>query len=275
MQYREYLRNALDGILPDTVDLPRGFHLVGHVVLVTLNSEIAEFATQIGKATLEYSSKIKSVAVRMGPTEGVTRKPAYRLVAGDSNTLTTHIENDVHFRIDPLRLTFSGGNRLERISLPQRVQPHEYVVDMFACVGQFGLHIAKKSGAKVTAIEINPEAYQLLQENIQLNGVQDHMDALLGDCRVVHPVDCADRVVMGYLHDTIDFLPAGLETLSSKGGWIHLHTTIPESERKIYCNTITTVAESVGYSSIINVRKIKHYSPGIVHYVFDIELAEE
>ncbi|MHA1905779.1 MAG: class I SAM-dependent methyltransferase [Candidatus Thorarchaeota archaeon] len=275
MQYREFLRNRLDGTIPDTLSIPQGFHLVGHVALLTLNSESIQFDKQIGEATLEYDSRIRSVAVRVGPTEGVTRRPAYRLVAGDTNTLTIHIENTVQFRIDPLRLTFSGGNRGERISLPLRVHPQEYVVDMFACVGQFGLHIAKQAGARVTAIEINPEAFHLLEENIQLNKVQNHMDALLGDCRVVHPVDCADRVVMGYLHDTIDFLPVALDTLSSNGGWIHLHTTIPEESRNSHCNTISTIAANAGYTSMVHIRKIKHYSPGIVHYVFDIELVRE
>jgi tRNA G37 N-methylase Trm5 len=80
---------------------------------------------------------------------------------------------------------------------------------------------------------------------------------------------------MGYLHDTIDYLPAALDTLSSNGGWIHLHTTIPESSIEINCNTISTISTKVGYSSVVNVRKIKHYSPGIVHYVFDIELEKE
>jgi tRNA wybutosine-synthesizing protein 2 len=275
MQYREFLRKRLDSIIPDRIVLPRGFHLVGHVALLTLNSETAVFSRQISETTLEYDPKIRSVAVRVGPTEGITRQPSYRLAAGDTDTLTTHVENDVRFRIDPLRLTFSGGNRQERISFPQRVQPHEYVVDMFACVGQFGLHIAKTSGARVTAIEINPEAFQLLERNIRLNNVQDRMDALLGDCRVVHPVGCANRVVMGYLHDTIDFLPAALDTLSPDGGWIHLHITIPEDEVKTSCNTINTISLDAGYSSIVHVRKIKHYSPGIVHHVYDIELGKE
>jgi tRNA wybutosine-synthesizing protein 2 len=274
MRYREFLRQQLGSLLPDSLSLPRGFHLVGHVALITLNSETIELATHIGEATLKYDTKIRSVAVRVGPTEGITRRPAYSLVAGDSNTLTTHVENNVKFMIDPLRLTFSGGNRRERISLPQLVGSHEYVVDMFACVGQFGLHIAKNSGARVTAIEINPEAFNFLQENIRLNDVQGHMDALLGDCRVVHPVDCADRVVMGYLHDTIEFLPAALDTLLSDGGWIHLHTTIPESVKELHCNTISTIAGKSGYVSTVHVRKIKQYSPGIIHYVFDIELVQ-
>ena len=275
MQYKEFLRRELGEVLPDTLLLPRGFHLVGHVALLTLNSELSQFDKQIGEATLKYDSKIYSVAVRVGPTVGIIRRPAYKLVAGDTDTLTTHVENEVSFRIDPLRLTFSGGNRKERISLPRMVQSHEYVVDMFACVGQFGLHIAKQAGARVTAIEINPEAFKLLEENIQLNGVQSHMDALFGDCRVVHPVNSADRVVMGYLHDTVEFLPAALDILSSNGGWIHLHATIPEKETKSYCNTISTISHDDGYLSAVHVRKIKHYSPGIVHYVFDIELTIE
>ncbi|MCK5152520.1 MAG: class I SAM-dependent methyltransferase family protein, partial [Candidatus Thorarchaeota archaeon] len=95
------------------------------------------------------------------------------------------------------------------------------------------------------------------------------------DCRVVHPVNSADRVVMGYLHDTVEFLPAALDILSSNGGWIHLHATIPEKETKSYCNTISTISHDDGYLSAVHVRKIKHYSPGIVHYVFDIELTIE
>ncbi|MCK5238299.1 MAG: hypothetical protein KAR33_02055, partial [Candidatus Thorarchaeota archaeon] len=138
MQYKEFLRRELGEVLPDTLLLPRGFHLVGHVALLTLNSELSQFDKQIGEATLKYDSKIYSVAVRVGPTVGIIRRPAYKLVAGDTDTLTTHVENEVSFRIDPLRLTFSGGNRKERISLPRMVQSHEYVVDMFACVGQFG-----------------------------------------------------------------------------------------------------------------------------------------
>jgi len=274
MQYREFLRSRLGDTVPDTLTIPKGFHLVGHVALLTLNSEMEKFATQIGQVTLEYDKRIRSVAVRTGPTEGITRRPAYRLVAGNSNTLTTHIENGVRFRIDPLQFTFSGGNRRERIVLPQRIPSHEYVVDMFACVGQFGLHIAVQARAKVTAIEINPSAFALLQENILLNSVQDRMDALLGDCREVHPVDCANRVVMGYLHNTLDFLPDALDTLSSDGGWIHLHTAIPAAKVESHCNTISTVANDSHYLSNIHVRKVKHYSPGILHYTFDIELTK-
>ncbi len=270
MRYKEYLWKKLGDSCPDNFPFPKGYHLVGHVALLTLNFENRDFAKRIGKCTLEYDSRVRSVAIRTGPTSDIIRKPAYELVAGQSNTLTTHIENGVMFRVDPLKVTFSGGNRKERISLPRYIQSHEYVVDMFACVGQFGLHIAKTAGAKVLAIELNPEAHALLEENIKINHVEDRMHAILGDCRDEHPNAVADRVIMGYLPGTIDYLQAGLETLSQEGGIIHLHDSLPETEVTKYCNTINTLGLGLGFIAQIQVRKIKHYSPGITHFVFDI-----
>ncbi|MFW9980389.1 MAG: class I SAM-dependent methyltransferase family protein [Candidatus Thorarchaeota archaeon] len=273
MQYRDFLRKETCNTIPDYISLPRGYYLVGYVALLTLSSGALKYKKEIGKATLDYNDKIKSVALKIGPTRDLTRKPHYELVAGNRDTLTTHIENGVVFRIDPLKFTFSRGNRHERINIPTIVQHNEFVVDMFACVGQFALHIARNTDARVTAIEINPEAFELLQENIRLNRVENRVDALLGDCREIHPIGAADRVIMGYLHDSIEYLPAGLETLKPIGGWIHLHSGIPKHRIGYYCNTIDTIAREAGFSANIETREIKHYSPGIVHYVFDIFLA--
>ncbi len=272
MQFKNFLKYHLQDKVPPNILLPQGFHLVGHVVLLQLNLDAMDYAETIGETVLEFDHRIKSVAVRTGPTGGVTRTPNYTLVAGSPDTVTTHIERGVKFRLDPLRITFSGGNRAERIQLPEIVKHDEIVIDMFACVGQFGLHIAKRKKARVIAIEINQEAHSYLIENITLNHVEDNMTSILGDCRKVHPINLADRVIMGYLHDTIDFLPSALDTLSATGGWIHMHSSIPEKRIKAISNTINTICREYGYEPSIVSRKIKHYSPGIVHNVFDIEL---
>ncbi|MHA1881663.1 MAG: class I SAM-dependent methyltransferase [Candidatus Thorarchaeota archaeon] len=258
--------------IPSYIHLPKGYHLIGHVVLLQLNSETMKYAKAIGEVVLDYNHRIKSVAVRTGPTNGITRKPNYTLVAGSADTVTTHLEDGVKFRLDPLKITFSGGNRSERIRFPDTVKQDEIIVDMFACVGQFGLHIAKKRRAKVIAIEINQDAYSFLIENIKLNQVESNMTGILGDCREVIPINKADRVIMGYLHNTADFLPSALETLSSEGGWIHMHISMSENERMNIGNTINTLCEAQGYKPFVTFRKIKHYSPGVVHNVYDIRL---
>ncbi|MGY5876807.1 MAG: class I SAM-dependent methyltransferase family protein [Candidatus Thorarchaeota archaeon] len=275
MRFREFLRESLYDSIPDQSDLPTGFHLVGHVALLQLKSSQIDYANLIGETVLEFDSRIKSVAVRAGPTSGIVRSPNYVLVAGESSTITTHIENDVQFRLDPLRITFSGGNKGERIRMSTLIQHNELVVDMFACVGQFALHIAKRTRASVVAIEINPEAYSFLLENIRINKLDKIVRAINGDCRKVHPTQIANRVIMGYLHNTTDYLPYALETLSEKGGIIHMHTTCPLHEVEEICNTVNTICNGYGFSTTIETRRIKHYSPGVEHYVFDINVEPE
>jgi len=275
MRYREYLESKLGDSLPSDVRLPRKFHVVGHVALVQLDSHLLEYATKIGEMTLEFDKRVESVGVKVGPTSGITRQPSYILVAGKKDTVTTHIENGVKFRLDPLRLTFSGGNRRERMRLSRLVEDGEYVVDMFSCVGQFALHVAKSANVNVTAIEINPEAFQYLGENIKLNGLEQRVTAVLGDCREVHPKRTANRIIMGYLHDTIDYLPFALETLVEDEGIIHMHMNSPESKLRDIIMRIEEISRNNNFSSTTNIQHVKNYSPGIGHYVFDITLTSE
>ena len=273
MRYRDFLKDQLKNQLPEDIQLPSGFHIVGHVALVHLNSSLFEYASIIGEATLSFDSRIKTVAIRTGPTSGEKRHPFYKVIAGDCNTVTTHIENGVHFRLDPIRITFSGGNKRERINIVSQVKTGERVVDMFSCVGQFALQIAKSTDALVTAIEINPEAYKFLLENIQINNLDKNVTAILGDCREVHPVNYANRVIMGYLHNTELYLPHALDTLVQDGGVIHMHMSI---QNDILMNMVSKIGEICtrkGFEFQIQVRKIKNYSPGVVHVVFDIVLA--
>lgn len=273
MRYREYLESMLGDSLPSGANLPRKFHIVGHVALVHLNSSLQEYGSVIGEATLSFDSRIKSVAIRTGPTQGETRHPFYEVVAGDCNTVTTHIENGVLFRLDPIRITFSGGNKRERINIVNQVEPGEKVVDMFSCVGQFALQIAKSAGALVTAIEINPEAYEFLLENIKINDLDNRVTALLGDCRKIHPVNYADRVIMGYLHNTELYLPHALDTLTQRGGVIHMHMSTRKDIIEDTISGIREICSGKGFESQIRVRKVKNYSPGIDHLVFDITVA--
>jgi tRNA wybutosine-synthesizing protein 2 len=272
MKYREFLREKLGDAIPDNIPLPSGYHLVGHVVLLRLHDMLMPYAADVGKVTMQYDERICSVAVRTGPTSGYMRTPEYTIVAGTGDTVTTHVERGVRYRLDPLRVTFSGGNRSERIGMARRVRPGETVVDMFACVGQFSLPIAKVDGVHVIAIEVNPIAYEFLVENILLNGVQGIVQPVFGDCRTEHPVNAADRVVMGYLHNTIEYLPHALEALSDGGGHIHMHQAVPMMRAEEVKQEALDLCVQSGFSAVIGTRKVKTYSEGVSHLVFDIDL---
>ena len=263
----------MQGVIPSDVKIPQGFHLVGHVVLLHLDEKLMDYAELIGKITLEYDSRIRSVAVRIGPTYDAVRSPQYQLVAGDSDTVTLHVEREVKFCLDPLRVTFSGGNRTERMRISDIVRPGEVVLDMFACVGQFALHIAKTNETKVIAIEINPIAYDFLSRNIELNSVSNNVRAILGDCRKVSPAKVANRIVMGYLHNTFHYLPYAIRALHRDGGTIHMHLATQKQDLMQIRNTINTYGKKAGFLADIVSKRVKHYSPNVEHLVFDISLS--
>ena len=275
MRYKAYINNHLSGIIPSHIQLPSGYHLIGHVALLHIDDQLYPYAELLGKVTLEYEPRIKSVAIKSGPTSDIIRTPNYTLVAGNPSTITTHTENGVVFRVDPLRLTFSGGNRTERIKMPLKVKPEEIVVDMFSCVGQFALHIAKNSlVSKVIAIEINPVAYGFLLENIALNKLEDKVYPILGDCRLVNLTHEATRIVMGYLHDTIDYFPYALEMLTPNGGIVHMHMIIGKEQLNRILDEIESKCKSSKLIPKTIVRKVKKYAPNIDHFVFDIQLKQ-
>ncbi|TFG15305.1 class I SAM-dependent methyltransferase family protein [Candidatus Thorarchaeota archaeon] len=271
MKYYDFLVNAIGNSIEDPAKLPKGYQLIGHVVLLSIHPDLLPLADVIGELTLEFESRSKSVGVRMGPTRGQKRIPNYKLVAGSKNTTTTHTENGIEFKLNPMRITFSRGNVNERIFLSQQVSSDEHVVDMFACVGQFSLPIAFHSGANVLAIDINDLAYDFLCQNIRMNEVHENMTAVLGDCRDVTFRD-ADRIVMGYLHDTVDYLPHALNGLRFRGGIIHMHSLVHGNDERKIRNTIITESSEYGFMAKISSRPIKKYSPGVSHMVFDINL---
>src|SRR2546430_11097004 len=62
------------------------------------------------------------------------------------------------------------------------VEKGERVVDMFAGVGPFSILIAKRLGdVRVEAIDANPQAVELLQENVRANKVESKVHTHLGD----------------------------------------------------------------------------------------------
>jgi len=273
MRYRDFLQKGLDLSDMERRILPSGFHIVGHVALLDLKKEAMKYSDKIGKLTINFDKRIKSVALKTGPTKDDERIPQYSLIVGDKVTETIHIENNVRFKLDPLKVTFSGGNKRERIELAARIISGEHVIDMFACVGQFALHIAKNANASVFAIEINPVAFQYLKENISLNRLDDRVQAVNGDCREIIPHIKADRIVMGYLQDTLAYLPYALDMLKQEGGIVHMHLAGLEENLKDYCNTANTICDLRNrVLDEIKIRKVKSYAPKIVHFVFDMSI---
>lgn len=246
--------------------LPSGWQVLGDLIIVSLRRELESRKKEIGRALLSLYPKCRTVLLDRG-INGRMRQPVREIIAGESAE-TIHKENGCLFKIDALKLMYSQGNLAERKRMG-KLGKNETVVDMFAGLGYFSIPMAVHSKPKrIYAIEINPVAFGYLKENIKLNGVEDIIEPLPGDCAAVTPQGIADRVIMGYL-DAHEYLEQGIRALVS-GGILHYHEAVPEAVENRPVERITEAAKKLGRKiEIIKTRRIKKYSPGVWHVVVD------
>lgn len=251
--------------------LPRKWELVGDVLIIKISNELKGVEKRIG----EIYAKIlgaKTVLVDTSGISGITREPTTRAIYG-YDTETTHIENKVKFRLDLSKIMFSSGNIHERERMANISNRNEIVADMFVGIGYFSIPIAVHSKPKrIYATEINPTAYGYLCTNINLNKVANVVVPLLGDCRKEMPENIADRVIMGYLHDTWKFLPKAARIIGENGGVIHYHEKCRDKLiKKRSIDVLKFINEKTGrLSKLIKLHNIKSYSPHTSHVVMDI-----
>lgn len=252
--------------------LPRRFKRIGHVAIINLPDELLNRAQEIAQKVMQFTGA-RTVAISEEGIAGRFREPQLRVIAGDPNTETIHLENGCRFKMDVAKVMFSLGNVYERKRIAELVSPGEVVVDLFAGVGQFSIPIAVHAKpSRVHAVEINQTAFSYLLENIRINKVGHIVRPILGDCSAVAPRGVADRVIMGILHVTHRYLPLALEVLKPEGGVIHYHETVPSALRfKRPVERILQVARGREVK-ILNKRVVKRYSPGVDHVVIDARI---
>jgi len=261
-----------DQLSPEEMEaLPRGWQIIGDVALVHIPPVLQAKKILVAEGLLKLYPRCSTV-LETKRISGEYRQPIVEKIAGDG-TETLHKENYVVYKLDVARLMFSQGNFFERLRMGT-VGKGERVVDMFAGIGYFSLPMAVHAKPeKVIAIEINPLSYGYLCENVRLNHVEDIVEPVMGDCREKAPVAWADRVIMGYVGTTQEFLPWGIRALK-RGGILHYHETTPEKlvfERPVAY--INAEAERQGRKAeILKTIKVKKYSPGVWHVVVDARI---
>lgn len=270
------VRARLQKLLPAALldDVPRTYVRLGDILVLDIPESLRDHEYDVA-GTWADELRMRSVVAREGHISGELRLPTMRHVWGDANTETTHVENGIRYRFDPVKVMFSPGNLPERQRVASLRVAGEVVVDLFAGIGYFTLPLAVHGRpARVIAIEKNPVSYQYLQENIELNDVADIVEARLGDNRDVAPIGQADRVLMGYLPDPTEFLPLALSCLKRTGGSIHYHTVVdlPLFPRTAF-EKLQGLLQALDWTATLKESvTVKSYGPGEVHGVLDVEV---
>ena len=230
-----------------------------------------KFTVQSDKQLKELSDKHKvKTVMKVDHIHGTKREPVIKLLYGE-DTETINKENGCLFKLDLKKVMWSKGNNNERIRIAKLVEDNETVIDMFAGIGYFSIPIGVHSNAKqVYSIEINPNSFHYLKENIKLNKI-NNIIPLLGDCMDITPEYSADRIIMGYVKTTHHYLKTAIDSLN-KGGVIHYHEPVPE--KLMDARPINRIKEVAGDRAVefLKLNKVKKYSPGVFHVVCDARI---
>jgi len=250
--------------------LPMRWEYVGNIVIIRHFPGMEAHEKEIGEV---YARELdaKTVCVDMSGVSGEFRVPDMKVIYG-TETEAVRRENGVLYRFDVTKVMFSSGNIEERERMAKLDCTGETVVDMFAGIGYFTLPLAKFANPDtVIAVEKNLDAYEYLVSNIEENGVSDRVTPVLGDNRNMHSEALADRVLMGYVQKTREFIPYALRIIKP-GGVIHYHDTFYVNGHEGEIRKVFEEALGDRRFEILGIREVKSFAPSVSHYVADVRI---
>ncbi|MDH5816635.1 MAG: class I SAM-dependent methyltransferase family protein [Candidatus Nezhaarchaeota archaeon] len=276
------LRKLAEDVVPSSLlnRVPKGFEVIGDIVILNLPRELEDYRFKIAEALLNHlKPRIRLVVRRSSPARDPERVHSYEILAGSGGFETLHRESGCVFKVDISKAFFTSRLQYERSRIASLVKPGEVIVNMFAGVGPFSIVIAKKvPGVKVYSIDINPEAYKLMVENVKLNKVEGKVIPLLGDAAEVidrHDLrGIADRVLMPSPEHAINYLDKAIETLKSRGV-VHYYDVAFKVKRlqDYLVNRISSILNGLGVKwEVRTVRAIRSVAPLKVYLCADVHI---
>eukprot|EP00727_Mastigamoeba_balamuthi_P009836 m51a1_g5475 putative trna methylase trm12p wyeosine biosynthesis (406) ;mRNA; f:291174-292764 len=229
--------------------VPSKWEKVGDVAILKGCAEaLVAHAGELSRAFCE-ALHARAVCAELGVVCGELREPRVELLGpAGASTETVHWEGSTRYALDVRKVMFASGNGTERMRFAGSVDATgETVVDMFAGIGYFTCPLACHKGRplRLYAIEKNPNSFEFLCRNVELNGVKGIVVPVLGDNRTVaqEAVGTANRVLMGYLPTPTGFLHRAFEFLRPEGGVIHYHYLCREEEKQTGLDLVSAVTE--------------------------------
>jgi tRNA (guanine37-N1)-methyltransferase len=242
--------------------------VVGSIAILRLQDEAP--AGTIARAILAAHRNIKTVCLDRGVHDEF-RVRTLEVIAGEPTTVTTHTEYGITMNVDVGCVYFSPRLARERQVVARQVEKGETVVDLFAGVAPFSLHIARYAKPKkIYAIDKNPHAVAYARENVRVNRVENVVEILYGDARkLLADLPRVDRIVMNLPHRSYAYLTDAL----AKGRVIHHYEILEGASLEKRGAALVSLGREHGYEvSVRAVRIVGSYSPGKVRAAYDLQV---
>ncbi|MGQ9781008.1 MAG: class I SAM-dependent methyltransferase [Nitrososphaeria archaeon] len=268
-----------DKLSPEELDeVVSGFDVIGDIAVMKIPDILLAKKKMIANTLLEKVKTIKCVFRQTSPIAGDFRLMELEHLAGEDRTVTEHKESGCRFYVDVSKAFFSPRLSAERLRIADLVSERETVVNMFAGIGTFSIIIAKKKKTSINyAIDLNPDAYELILKNSFLNKVDDHVIAFLGDAgRIIEHrlMNTADRVLMPCPEKALEYFPYAAKALKEEGGVIHIYLHVKSKQmNEIIEEIMPLLVLPIDFKiSSIKGRVVREVGPRLDQIVLDLEV---
>ena len=264
------LQDAMIGIIEEPLIrlVPKSFDYVGDVAVISIPPELTAYKEVIASRLQSMRGNTQAVLNKISKLEGEHRVAEFELLLGES-TETFHKENGYTYKLDLKKVFFNPRLYSERARIAAKISPGEHVLIPFAGVGPFVLPAAGK-GAKVYAVEINPDACICLRENIRINRLEKKVIIIQGNFENITdvkdiqlPENGFDRAIVPTPYG-MDYSLVEVSKFVKKGGCIHFYTFKAESQITYLIEDFEKMGLEVEFY-----RRRGNVAPGISRWVFD------
>lgn len=261
------LSQALKGVIPDSL-LPfisNRYEVVGDIAVISFPDQLSPYQTDIAESIISMRRNITTVLRRVSKREGSRRVAGYEPIIG-SKMKTTCRESGFLYRVNLSHAFFTTRLAGERQRITAMVQPGETILVPFAGVGPFVIPAAAR-GARVIAVEKNPDACLLLQENIRINHLTCRVMVIRGNALFT------DQMFGFQVDRTIIPTPYGFDEtfwpisrVVKPGGDIHFYTFHNQCEAEFLSQRF----QDSGFQ-VSRMHRCGNVAPSVNRWVFDLK----
>jgi tRNA (guanine37-N1)-methyltransferase len=278
----ETLTQALQDKLPADLlaNVLQAFDIIGDIVVIDIPPKLKPYQNIIGEAILQTQKNVTTVLAKASDICGVFRVRDYDYIAGEHKTHTIHREFGCQYHVDIAKAYFSPRLSHEHERVAVQVQDGEMVADLFAGVGPFSVLISKRNPTvKVYAVDLNPDAVELLKVNVQVNRVEDRVFPTLADAREIAQTKLkgsADRVIMNLPETAINFVDSACNAIKPQGGIAHFYGFVraPDSIENLKQRFIEAAEENGRkVESFLYAKRIRETAPFESQIALDAKIA--
>ena len=172
---------------------------------------------RIANSILISKPNIRTIYLDKG-INGEFRLRELQILRGEDDPVTEYRENNILMTVNVKKVYFSPRLSTERLLLSKSVSNGENIFDMFCGLGPVTLNIAKVKNCNIVSCDINPEAINLLEQNIAKNKLLSNIETLNGDSyKTIKKFDLFDRIIMNNPVNRYQNLDLVLEHLKNYG----------------------------------------------------------